>query len=160
MSNATTSALHQDAWDKPQAPQGPPATILLVEDETTVRLVTREALELGGYKVLEANGPAAATRIAHDETTPIDLLLTDVVMPGMSGPQLAQLLQAERPELVTLYMTGYADIDGLHFLTQGASASHIQKPFTVTGLLARVADALAARWNASRATQALQHPSP
>ena len=139
--------------------QSPQPTILLVEDEPAVRLVTREALELGGYQVLEANGPAAATQIAHDDSTQIDLLLTDVVMPGMSGPELARVLQELRPEIVTLYMTGYADAEVLRLATLGTSNAHIQKPFTVNGLLTRVADALAARWNDLKPTQAPQHPS-
>jgi CheY-like chemotaxis protein len=88
-------------------------TILLVEDEPGVREVTREALELGGYRVLTADGPASAKEIARDAETPIDLMLTDVVMPGMNGPELARQARELRPELVTLFMTGYADSEVL-----------------------------------------------
>jgi len=136
-----------------------PATILLVEDETAVREVTREALEMGGYRVLAANGPAAAANIAGDASTVIDLLLTDVIMPEMNGPELARQVQAVRPELVTLFMTGYAESEALRLATLGASHKHIQKPFTIHSLLARVADALAARWN-SGGNQDPQHNSP
>src|SRR5208283_2710998 len=74
-------------------PQPVPPTILLVEDETAVREVTREALEMGGYRVLEASGAQEATHIAEDRSAIVDLLLTDVVMPGMSGPGLARKLR-------------------------------------------------------------------
>jgi DNA-binding NtrC family response regulator len=136
-----------------------PATILLVEDETTVREITREALELGGYRVIMADGPMAATHIAGDESTAIDLLLTDVIMPGMTGVELAKQVQALRPELVTLFMTGYAESEVLRLAALGAPHRHIQKPFTVNGLLARVADALAARWNDRERVQPPHHPS-
>ena len=140
--------------------QSLPATILLVEDEMAVRNVTREALEMGGYRVLAADGAAAATHIARDAATSIDLLLTDVVMPGMNGPDLARLVRELRPELVTLFMTGYADSDVLRLAALEGPHKHIQKPFTVHSLLARVADALAARWNHRDGIQVPQHPSP
>jgi CheY-like chemotaxis protein len=153
------SALRQNGDPGSPPTQTIPPTILLVEDEPAVRLVTREALEMGGYQVLEANGPTAAAQIAHDDSTRIDLLLTDIVMPGMNGPELARLLQQLRPELVTLYMTGYADTEVLRLASLGTSQTHIQKPFTISGLLARVADALAARWNDRNPTQVPLHPS-
>lgn len=90
-------------WAQPLTP-----TILLVEDESAVREVTREALEMGGYCVLEANGPEEAAHIAKEPSTQIDLLLTDVVMPGMSGPDLARQMRTLRPGLVTVFMSGYA----------------------------------------------------
>jgi DNA-binding NtrC family response regulator len=140
-----------------------PATILLVEDETTVRDVTREALEMGGYRVLTADGAAAATHIVGDESTTIDLLLTDVIMPGINGPELARQVKAIRPELATLFMTGYAESELLRLATGGALHKHIKKPFTVHSLLAGVAEALAARWNSTNDNQDIQgpqHPSP
>lgn len=140
--------------------QAIPATILLVEDEATVREVTREALEMGGYRVLTANGAIAATHIAADESIAIDLLLTDVVMPGMNGVELARQIQALRPELATLFMTGYAESEILRVATFSAPHKHIKKPFTISGLLTGVADALAARWNRRDANQVPQYPSP
>ena len=137
-----------------------PATILLVEDDPAVRGVTREALELGGYRVLTADGPTAAVHIAGGESTTIDLLLTDVIMPGTNGAELAQRMRALRPELVTLFMTGYAESEVLRLTTLGAPQRHIQKPFTVNGLLARVGEALAARWNGREGVQAPLYPSP
>jgi CheY-like chemotaxis protein len=143
-----------------QTLQSLPATILLVEDETAVRNVTREVLEMGGYRVLAADGPVAATHIARDESNAIDLLLTDVVMQGMNGPELARLVRELRPELVTLFMTGYADAEVLRLATLEGPQKHIQKPFTVHSLLARVAEALAARWNDRDRMQAPQYSSP
>ncbi len=153
--NTIYSGVESQRWT-----QIAPPTILLVEDEPAVRQVTREALEMGGYRVLEADGPAAAEQIASDGTTEIDLLLTDVVMPGKNGPELARQVCESRPDLVTLFMTGYAESEVLRLATQGSTQKHIQKPFTVSGLLSRVADALAARWNRSDGMQAPQYPSP
>ena len=139
-----------------------PATILLVEDEAAVREVTCEVLQMGGYHVLTADGAAAATHIACDETTTIDLLLTDVIMPGMNGPELARQVKAIRPELPTLFMTGYAESELVRSATLGSPHKHIKKPFTVHSLLTGVAEALAARWNGSndnQETQDPQHPS-
>jgi two-component system cell cycle sensor histidine kinase/response regulator CckA len=137
-----------------------PATILLVEDEPAVRQITREALEIGGYRVLEADGPIAAERIAADRSTEINILLTDVVMPGMNGPELARQVQQSRPDLVTLFMTGYAESEVLRLATEGSPQKHIQKPFTVNALLERVSDALASRYNREENSRSPQHPSP
>ena len=141
-------------------PQPLPATILLVEDEPVVREVTREALELGGYRVLEASGPEEGARIAGDRSQVIDLMLTDVVMPGMSGPELARQVCESRPELITLFMTGYAESEILRAATHGVLHDHIQKPFTIDDLLSRVAAALAARWRVAIAHRPPQCPSP
>jgi two-component system, cell cycle sensor histidine kinase and response regulator CckA len=120
-------------------------TIPLVEDEPAVREVTREALEMGGYRVLDASGPHEAAQIADDPSAIFDLLLTDVVMPDMSGPELARRVHASRPEVITIFMTGYAENEVLRLANLGTMQKHIQKPFTVNGLLAHVADALAER---------------
>ena len=159
MSRTTQNDRMQNGTQGYRWAQGMPATILLVEDEPAVRMVTRQALELGGYRVLEADGPAAAARIAGNPATAIDLLLTDVIMPGMNGAVLARQVRELRPSLVTLFMTGYAESDALRLATLEVKHKHIQKPFTVSGLLARVADALAARWN-DKDSQAPQHPCP
>lgn len=135
------------------------ATILLVEDEPAVRLVTREALELGGYRVLEADGPSTASGIAADQSVHIDLLLTDIIMPGMNGAELSRRVRHTRPNLATLFMTGYAESDALRLATLEVRQPHIQKPFTVSNLLARVADALASG-SGGKNSQAPQYPSP
>src|SRR5205807_1749099 len=85
-------------------------TILLVEDEAPVRAVTRQLLERNGYTVLEAsNGASALALVDGNDRLRVDLLLTDVIMPGMSGRDLATHLVAHRPKLHVLYMSGYTD---------------------------------------------------
>jgi two-component system cell cycle sensor histidine kinase/response regulator CckA len=119
-------------------------TILLVEDEPGLLKLTRRMLEGEGYTVLTANTPAEAVSLATEHAGPIDLLLTDVVMPGMNGRVLAEHLLALRPQLKCLFMSGYtADVianqgvldEGVHF---------IQKPFTVEDLATKVRDTLGA----------------
>ena len=146
--------------DPASRPQPMLPTILLVEDEAAVREVTREALELGGYRVLEASGPEEATQIADDQSAVIDLLLTDVVMPGMSGPDLANHVSESRPELIALFMSGYTESEILRTARHGVSQNHIQKPFTIEGLLSRVAEALAGRWHGGDGHESPQSPSP
>jgi two-component system, cell cycle sensor histidine kinase and response regulator CckA len=120
-----------------------PKTILLVEDEPVVREVTREVLEHAGYRVLESAGPEEALRLAVDHSGHIGLLLTDMVMPGMNGADLACRLQSLRPDLIAVFMSGYAEVDVLRKLRERA-AIHIQKPFTMDALLSRVAEAFQA----------------
>jgi two-component system cell cycle sensor histidine kinase/response regulator CckA len=136
------------------------ATILLVEDEAAVREVTREALEMGGFRVLEASGPEEAARIAEDPSAEIDLLLTDVVMPEMCGPDLALRVGKSRPGLLTLFMTGYAESELARAATRGILQNYIQKPFTIDGLLSEVAEALATRWRGDEEDRPPQFPSP
>ena len=155
MNPAMQKMHHPNAWPRPV-----PATILLVEDEAAVREVTREALEMGGYRVLEASGPEAAAVIASDPNAVLDRLLTDVVLPGMNGPELARHVSASRAGLVTVFMTGYADSECLRSALHGVVWKHIQKPFTVESLLAHVADALASRWRAADRHWSPQFPSP
>ncbi|HEY4899240.1 MAG TPA: response regulator [Terriglobales bacterium] len=142
-------------WLQPMLP-----TILLVEDEVAVREVTREALEMGGYRVLEASGPEEAAGIVNNRATEIDMLLTDVVMPGMSGTELARQISESRPNLVTIFMSGYAESEVLRAETRGAMQHHIQKPFTIEGLLSRVAEALAARPGGEHEYRPSQFRSP
>ncbi len=118
-------------------------TILLVEDEEAVRNLTRRVLEQHGYTVLSAPEGETAMALARSHPGPIHLLFTDVVMPGMSGPRLAQLLVAERPEVRCLFMSGYAaSALGPAALAQGESR-FLQKPFTTTQMLQRLREALA-----------------
>jgi DNA-binding NtrC family response regulator len=118
------------------------ATILLVEDEPVVREVTRAVLEHAGYRVLESNGSEEALRLGIEHRGHIGLLLSDVVMPGMNGPELALRLQSLQPGLITVFMSGYADHDVLHRVMHGAMTAFIQKPFTIEVLLSGVAEAL------------------
>jgi len=96
-------------------PQGPTArgqgeTVLLVEDEDSVRALAERILLRGGYRVLEARGGGEALLICERHSEPIDVLLTDLVMPQLSGTELAERIRRLRPDIKILYMSGYADI--------------------------------------------------
>jgi signal transduction histidine kinase len=113
-------------------------TILLVEDEQMVLKLARQILATQGYRVLEAkNGEAALRMCAHDQG-PIDLLLTDVIMPEMSGPELAERLHRLRPELRVLFMSGYTDDAIVHHGVLEEGANFIQKPFAPDVLARKV----------------------
>ena len=155
MSSTVPKATDLRQWLRPLSP-----TILLVEDDPAVREVTREALEIGGYRVLEASGPEEAAHIAAEPSTQVDLLLTDVVMPGMSGFDLARRVGEMRPDLVTIFMSGYGENDATPLPMHGVLRDRIQKPFTVDSLLSRVAYALASRWDAGKGTRPMEFPSP
>jgi CheY-like chemotaxis protein len=128
--------------DGGETPRGS-ETILLVEDEEGVRDLAREILEASGYRVLVARHPAEALPIAasHDET--IHLMVTDVVMPTMSGPELAEQIKGVRPDLRVLYMSGYADNAIVQHGVLEAGLAFLQKPFTPDALVRKVRDALA-----------------
>jgi CheY-like chemotaxis protein len=117
-------------------------TIMLVEDEASLKAITRETLEAHGYRVLEASGGNEAIEIARRVSEPIHLLLTDVVMRGMNGRVLAESLTAMRPEMRVLYMSGYTDDVIAHSGVLDARILLIEKPFTAASLVSRVADAL------------------
>ena len=123
-------------WPKSSAP-----VILLVEDETAVREVTRQVLENAGYHVLECTGAAEALRVARENRGQPMVLLSDVVMPGMTGPELARELRQRNPQLVTIFMSGYSNLDVMQKAGPGP-AMYLQKPFTARVLLARISDAL------------------
>ena len=125
------------------SPVANPPVILLVEDESIVREVTREVLKHAGYTVLESGSAKEALHLARQHAGRIDLLLTDVVMPGMNGADLACHLQSMQPDLITILMSGYAQNDIAQTINRTA-AIHIQKPFTVNILLTRISEALRA----------------
>jgi PAS domain S-box-containing protein len=115
-------------------------TILLVEDEHALRKLTLRTLQQFGYTVLEAQDAGEALKIASGETS-IDLLLTDVVMPGMSGKGLADALSAQRRDVRVLYMSGYTDGEIAPHGALEASTSILRKPFTRDQLMRQVAEA-------------------
>lgn len=119
------------------------SVILLVEDESIVREITGEVLSHAGYQVLESGNAREALQIASDHQGKIDLLLTDIVMPEMNGADLAHHMRNYRPNIITVFMSGYAEQDLLR-KTKLSSAIHIQKPFTVAALLSRLSEALTA----------------
>jgi CheY-like chemotaxis protein len=120
-------------------------TILVVEDQTEVLSVTRSILTRHGYKVLEAVNGAEALSIMENPEGSVDLLLTDVIMPGMSGPELAERLATRRPDLRVLYTSGYTDDTVVRHGVLDAGMAFIQKPFTPSGLLGKIRGLLDAR---------------
>jgi two-component system cell cycle sensor histidine kinase/response regulator CckA len=120
-------------------------TILLVEDEPSLRAIAREILEEHGYRVIEATGPKKAIEIALSYPETIHLLVTDVVMPGMNGRILAETLVAARPTLRVLYMSGYTEDVIAHSGVLAPGVLLLEKPFTVLALLGRVRLALGER---------------
>ena len=117
-------------------------TILLVEDEGNLRRLAREYLELLGYRVLEAAEGATAIQISRVHEGPIHLLLTDVIMPGMNGRELAQHITSARSETKVLYMSGYTENAIGHNGTLDAGIILLQKPFTLPALKAKVREML------------------
>jgi CheY-like chemotaxis protein len=103
-----TSEVRGETTDQPEFAKGC-ETILLVEDEPALRELARELLEANGYKVIEAERGEQAIQLVEHSQAPINLLLTDVVMPGIGGKQLATRLLELRPGLQVLYMSGYTD---------------------------------------------------
>jgi two-component system, cell cycle sensor histidine kinase and response regulator CckA len=113
-------------------------TILLVEDENAVRLLVHRTLQEAGYKVLTARSGAEALVLAEQARAHIDLLLTDVIMPGMSGKQLADRLAGIQPGLRVLYMSGYAQEEIAQHGVLDVDIELLEKPFTPQALLPRV----------------------
>ena len=117
-------------------------TVLLVEDEQSVRTLTRNLLEQNGYTVLEADNGAHAVKLAKQHHGSIHLLMTDVVMPEMNGPTLADKLLSIHPEAKVLYVSGYSGCFGTQSGLIPAGASLLQKPFLRTTLLQKLRNVL------------------
>jgi CheY-like chemotaxis protein len=117
-------------------------TVLLVEDEVSVRRLAREILKHHGYRVLEAADAREALRIAQQERGPIHLLLTDVIMPLMSGRELVEQLRESRPETRVIYMSGYTDDVLAYRGDLGPDINFLQKPFAPEALAKKVREAL------------------
>ena len=117
-------------------------TILLVEDEEVIRRVITQSLESHGYHVLTAEDGSQAIAFCEGSDQPIDLLITDVVMPLMSGPQLVHRMASLRPELPVLYISGYTDHALVHQGHREAGSAFLQKPFTPDVLARKVREVL------------------
>jgi CheY-like chemotaxis protein len=116
--------------------------VLVVEDEEPMRVLARTCLESNGYSVLDAPDAATALQLATEHRGLIDLLLTDVVMPGMSGPELAKSLLVLQPEVKVVYMSGYAnDLIGPQGILDRDTVL-LEKPFTLHALLTKAYQAL------------------
>jgi CheY-like chemotaxis protein len=117
-------------------------TILVVEDEETVRKLAVRILRGLGYTILEAPEGGGALILCEDFKKPIHLILTDVVMPGMSGRKLVERLREIHPEIKALYMSGYTDNAILHHGVLEKGTNFIQKPFTLENLARKVREVL------------------
>jgi signal transduction histidine kinase/ActR/RegA family two-component response regulator len=131
-----------DRSPRPTAAAGGSETILLVEDEEGVRELARDILRASGYTVLEARSGHEALLLCERHQGPLDLLLTDVVMPRMSGRELAERLGPIRPDLSVLYMSGYTDDAVIRHGVLGAGTAFLQKPFAPAALVQRVRESL------------------
>jgi two-component system cell cycle sensor histidine kinase/response regulator CckA len=127
------------------ADNGRPAgseTILLAEDETVVRDLVQEILEQAGYTVLAAPDGREALKLSKTHSGGIDLVVTDVVMPGMSGRDLAERLWLSRPDTKVLYISGYTDVDVFDPGVLDPGSAFLQKPFSASDLAQRVRQVL------------------
>jgi CheY-like chemotaxis protein len=111
-----------------------PQTILVVEDDRVVRGIIYEVLNLGGYRVLEATHGEEAIACCHQHDGPIDLLLTDVVMPHLGGRQLAEQLRGRYPKMKVVFMSGYIDDASLREVLSRDGMAFLPKPFTPESL--------------------------
>jgi CheY-like chemotaxis protein len=147
----TTVKVHLPATDRDPTPAERPRparagadgeTVLLAEDEESVRRLSERILKGAGYKVLSASSGQEALGLCARTDQPIDLLVTDVVMPGMLGPELVERALTARPGLKVVFMSGY--VHQMVELMQGdrEDFAFIEKPFTVEAFLAGVRDAL------------------
>jgi PAS domain S-box-containing protein len=117
-------------------------TVLLVEDEESVRELVRLTLAARGYKVLEAENGECGLRVAEEFKENIDILITDVVMPGIGGRELAKTLLALRPGISVLYLSGYTEDAVITHGALGPSTAFLQKPFTLQNLAKKVREVL------------------
>ncbi|MDZ7700305.1 MAG: PAS domain S-box protein [Deltaproteobacteria bacterium] len=117
-------------------------TILIAEDDNAARKLVRTVLKLKGYKVLESENGEDALRVGEGHDGPIDLLITDVVMPNMDGKDLADRLQPIYPQMKVIYMSGYTDNAIAHHGVLARGLNFIEKPFTPEGLARRVREVL------------------
>lgn len=123
----------RESWSPPMG-----ETILLVEDNESLRAVTRNLLVQIGYQVLEAASARQALDLAHTHRRPIQLLLADVVMPVMSGPALAEKLSPSHPEMKVLYMSGYFDATIARYGISDPGVLLLKKPYTRDTLISKV----------------------
>jgi CheY-like chemotaxis protein len=124
------------------APPGGSETLMLLEDEGSLREIIREVLQEAGYRVLAVPESRLAVPAARDHPGPIHALVTDVVMPGMGGREVAEALARERPEIRVLYISGYTDeAIGRHNVLE-PGVFFLQKPFTTNALLRKVREVL------------------
>ena len=131
-----------NAAPAPDAASGGSETILLVEDEESVRQLVRDTLSTKGYKVLEADSGEAGLAAADAHKGKIDLVISDVVMPGMSGRDLVKNLSKTRPETRVLYLSGYTEDAIVSDGSIESGTAFLQKPFSLLSLSRKVREVL------------------
>ena len=131
-----------DTEIEPQRAPGGAETVLLAEDEESVRALAARILRQQGYTVLEAQDGEAAIEIAREFAGDIDLVVTDVVMPGISGRTLVSRLEETRPGIRSLFISGYTDSAIVHHGLLDSDVAFLQKPFTMESLLRKVREVL------------------
>jgi two-component system, cell cycle sensor histidine kinase and response regulator CckA len=151
-SRGTTFTIYLPRVDEPSEAHGPTLvpsataggseTILLVEDEDSVRQLVRETLESRGYRVLEAANGNAGLEVVARHPDPIHLVITDIVMPGLSGQELVEQLIPMRPGIKALYLSGYAQDAFSSSSAAEAPKAFLQKPFTLQSLARKVREVL------------------
>jgi len=135
-----------NAESSPAPNVAPPTlpTILVVEDEESIRTIVRLALETKGYRLLTAADGAEGIQLAQQHQGPIDLVITDVLLPGMSGSNLVRVLLVDRPALHVLYISGYLGTESELAAGRTGKMTFLPKPFTPRQLVAAVAAVFAA----------------
>jgi signal transduction histidine kinase/ActR/RegA family two-component response regulator len=123
-------------------PRGGRETVLVVDDETEVQALLQTALASWGYRVLGVTSPSEAIRLAEHHPVPIDLLVTDMVMPEMNGAVLSERLVAMHPAMATLFMSGYGDYSAESIAHSRARTGFLQKPFAPDAVARKVRDLL------------------
>ncbi len=140
------SRLADDVLTASKAPELVPAargeTVLLVEDDISVRQITILALQQAGYRVLDAGNLVQAVKLTRSATGPIDLLVTDLVLPDGSGSDVAERIVELRPEIRILYISGYTDDPGLRRGISESELEFLSKPYSPASLVARVREVL------------------
>ena len=149
--HGTTFKIYLPRVDEPEAALAEPVqraltsgaeTVLLVEDEPALRDLIKYSLTGNGFTVLDVPGPMEALAVSRKYTSPLHLLLTDVIMPGMDGPALAKQMQQERPDIKVLYMSGYATNFIMHDGVVDPGTNFLEKPFHPRTLLNKVREVL------------------
>jgi two-component system cell cycle sensor histidine kinase/response regulator CckA len=137
-----SGAVAMESGGAPTEAKGGAETVLLVEDDDAVRRLATTALKRFGYNVIAASTANEAMTIIAEQSESINVLLTDVVMPGMSGPQLVLALRDKYPQLKAVFMSGYTDDAVVRHGLLAAEVSFLQKPFTPAGLATKIRQVL------------------
>jgi signal transduction histidine kinase len=140
--NASPAAARREGVEEAARDLTGAGTVLLVEDEDAVRLFSARALRNKGYKVIEARSGEAALSILGQENEPIDLLITDVVMPEMDGPALVEEVRSRRPDMKVIFISGYAESAFRQQASDGSMLHFLAKPFSLKQLATKVKDVL------------------